>query len=294
VTGRTSDDLAADCPEQGAPLDEVQAWMAKLFVHSRSLSKSEAMRKAAARHFAARGALSAAECLDIYRRQFWLRHTSVLIEDFPGVSGLLGQRAWEAVAESYLSECGQDVIALADLGKGLPQHLERCELSEEVREQRQLLVDMARLECAYMTAFDAQDDPVLSLEKVAKIPPSAWPAAVLRTSHSLRLLDVDYPVSDLRRRVRTDPASVDKSALVSEKRHLVVYRRDFGLFDKSLSLPAFLLLKELSRGVPLVPACEHVVEREPSAERVFDEQLTEWFTLWGRLGWIVDVESDAS
>lgn len=286
MSPKSTEELALESPAEDATLSEVQMWMSELIRHGRSLAKPGAMRSAAAKHFSGNDHLSPAEQIDIYRTQFWLRHTNILIDDFPGVTGLLGQKAWEKVAESYLTELGYDIPALRNLGMRLPQHLEGL----DDLFNKKLLVDMARLECAYVDAFDVADDPTLSAEKVAKIPAEKWPTAVLRLSHSIRLLRVDYAVADLRRQLRADPGSVDKFAIEKNPQNLVIYRRDRALYDKAVSLPAFLLLEKLGEGVPLVPACEQVVEIQSSASAVFDEQLMEWFTLWGRLGWIVDVD----
>jgi hypothetical protein len=283
---KSTDELAAASPPAGASLSDVQEWMSELIRHERGLAKSETMREAAARHFSGNERLSPAQQIDIYRTQFWLRHTNILIEDFPGVTSLLGQEIWEKVAESYLTQRGYDIPTLRDLGQRIPEHLEGLDNLFNKR----LLLDMARLECAYVDAFDVPDDPVLSSAKVAQIPAEKWANAVLHLSHSIRLLRVNYAVADLRRTLRADAKSVDKLAIEPNPQNLVIYRRDRGLFDKAVSLPAFLLLEKLREGVPLVPACERVVALEPTAAEVFDEQLMEWFALWGRLGWIVDVE----
>jgi hypothetical protein len=56
------------------------------------------------------------ERLEIYREQFWLRHRSSLVEDFPGVSGILGRRAWAALIEGYLEAHPPHSYTLRDLG----------------------------------------------------------------------------------------------------------------------------------------------------------------------------------
>lgn len=282
---RTTDDLAAAAPAADASLTDVQEWMAGLITHRRGLPKCESMRKAAALHFTGNDRLSPAEQIDIYRQQFWLRHTSVLIEDFPGVTALLGQKAWEPIAERFLTERALGVFSLRDLGMRLPEYL--TELAD--LPGRQLLVDMARLECAYLEAFDAENDPTLSALKVSQIAPEAWQEARIQISHSLRLLDLQYAVADLRRTLKNNKSRPDAAQVPREPHYLVVYRRDYGLFDKRVSRVAYLLLRSLLEGKALIPACEAVVELEPSAADVFDEQLMEWFALWGRLGWITDV-----
>src|SRR5690349_19816708 len=47
--------------------------------------------------------LSPAEQVDIYRRQFWLRHCGVLLEDFPGLAHLLGEGGFDGFCRGYLA-----------------------------------------------------------------------------------------------------------------------------------------------------------------------------------------------
>lgn len=291
MSSLSTDELAQLGPATGAPLSEVQEWMALLLRHGRSLRKSEEMGVACARHFSGNDRLSPSEQVDIYRQQFWLRHTSTLIEDFPGLSGLLGQKAWENFVEGYLMTRGYDVFALKNLGQGLAEHLASLgeEFFSEFGVERQLLFEMAELEWAYLKAFDLGDDAPLSAEKLAQIPPTAWAGARFVLSPTVSLLRFQYPVADLRRKIRLTPDAVLGPSAEKAPHNLIVYRRERTLWDKRVSSAAFLLLLEFSKGTALVPACEAVIQRDPDAEKVLEEQLMEWFTLWGRLGWIVDV-----
>lgn len=291
MTRQPQDELAQAAPAADAPLSELQMWMAHLLRQRRSLTKHKALQEAAAVHFTGNERLSPAEQIDIYRKQFWLRHTSALVEDFPGLTGLLGQKAWEPIVEEYLTTSGYDIFALKHLGKNMAGFLEGLDPSmiETTGLDRHLLVDMARLEWAYVRAFDVEDDPPLSPGKLAQIPPDAWSEARFVLSPSLTLLKLDYPVADLRRTLRSGNEAVDAHSVEKAPHNLVVYRRDRSLWDKRISDAAFLLLRQFEQNVALVPACEAVVARDPSAEQVLSEQLTDWFSLWGRLGWIVDV-----
>jgi hypothetical protein len=265
--------------------------MSLLLRHPRGLAKSEAMQKAAAIHFAGNERLSPAEQVNIYRQQFWLRHTSALVEDFPGLTRLLGQKSWEPIAESYLSLKSNDTLALKDLGRNMAQHLRSLpeRTIAHLGIDRLLLVEMAELEWAYLRAFDLCEHPPLSLEKLAKIPADDWGKARFLLSPTLSLFRFQYPVADLRRSFKAASESLSVRGDAKEPHNLVVYRRERTLWDKRVSNAAFLLLEQFHKGTPLVPACEAIVAADPSAEQVLDEQLTEWFTLWGRLGWIVDV-----
>lgn len=280
------DELARSAPCEGAPLSELQSWMVEVLRHPRALGCCPEMVLRANVHFGENERLSPAAQLEIYRRQFWLRHTSVLVEHFPGLSRILGQQAWEPLAESYLEEHGRDVVSLDDLGSAMAEHL----LARPEIPHQKMCVDMARLEWAYQVAFAAADDAPISAKKVAGIPPEHWSEAILSLASSVQLLALRYPVASLRRAFRSDPPCSHRDDFPEERPHyLVVYRREGELWDKEVSLPAFLLLEQLKTQVPLAAACEAVVRACPDAQAVFNAELRVWFTHWGRLGWIVDV-----
>jgi len=280
-----SDQLAALAPQAEAPLSDLQTWMTSVIGHTRALHRHPGLSAAAGVHFSGNARLSPAEQLNIYRVQFWLRHTAVLIEHFEGLSRFLGQDAWQPIAQSYLARPDTSVLSLADLGHKLAQHIAALPSFPH----QQLCVDMAQLEWAYQRAFTAGDDPTLSAQKLQSIPADAWADARFTLADSLQLLELKFPVADLRRALRADLPFESERLESPTDIKLAVYRRDYVIYDKQLSPTAFSLLQELARGSTLIFAYEAVMEQLPEAESVFGNQLQTWFTLWGRLGWIVDV-----
>ncbi len=274
-------------PPKDAALSELQTWMCEILRSPRGLTRSKEMREAAALHFTGNDRLTPAEQIDIYRRQFWLRHTSLLVEDFPGLTALLGQSRWEPICESYLNQRGGDVFALRDLPLQMPEHLKTLPDLPD----RDLLLDMARLECAYLSAFDAVDDPELSQAALAQIPEEAWESASFELSHSLTLLRVRYPVAELRRALKNDSPTREALSPSVHPQNLVIYRRDRQLWDKPVSDIAFLLLQQFAGGKTLGEACTLICENHSDAEALLDRELFAWFALWGRLGWIVGVKA---
>src|ERR1700710_409227 len=125
-------------------LDEIQAFFAAQMRSRRALTKDAAVSEQAARFVSSTGRLSPVERLEIYREQFWLRHTSSLVEDFPGVSGILGQRAWQPLVEGYLAAHPPQSFTLRDLGLRFPEYI----AAQPTLEQHDLCCDMARLELA--------------------------------------------------------------------------------------------------------------------------------------------------
>jgi hypothetical protein len=270
-----------------ANLRETQEWMAGLLGGHHALSRDARVSALALAHIAGNGRLSPVEQLEIYREQFWLRHTASLLEDFPGLSGVLGQEDWEKLVESYLGEVAPKSWSLRNLGYRLPTHVEHAAWLPH----HDLCTDMARLEWAYIELFDAADVPPVDPARLGAIPQEAWETARLVLSPAMTLLRVRYPVAELRRALAD---AKDAAVPIPEcaNANLVLYRgTDRNLYHSAVSEAAFELLAALEEGVPLVAACERAAERVPSEATRMESNVGEWFSDWGRRGWVVNVET---
>lgn len=268
-------------------LSELQAFIAELLRRRRALPRDEKLSEAIAEHVRGNDRLSPVEQLEIYREQFWLRHTSTLVEDFPGLGGILGQEAWEQLVEGYLLERAPTSFSLRDLGEGLPAFVERSTWLPEHR----LCIDMARLEWAYVEVFDAPEGGKLEPGRLAALAPEAWETARCVLSPALRLLSVNYPVADLRRALRRSKESGERVPLPGEApQNLVLYRgANLRAFDKAVSDAAFSLLEALGRGESLLSACGRAAAVAQAGSEPIESQLGDWFASFGELGFIVDV-----
>ncbi len=278
-------DLAAAVPEEG-DLAALQLWMTRLLRHGKNLTADPGLVDAAGRHFTGSARVSPAEQIEIYREQFWLRHIGSLIEDFPGLCGVLGQDDWQRLVVSYLETFVPTQPSLRDLGRNLANHIARCDFLPH----RELLVDMARLEWAYIEAFDAADAPPLRDQRLALLDEDAWERARIVLAPSVQPLRVAYPVSDLRRALREAKAGDPPLALPEpQELCLVIYRRELRLWDKAIEPLAFDLLLALEAGLALGDATERTLRAHPGAEEQLSEAIGAWFLSWGKLGWIADV-----
>jgi len=227
--------------------------------------------------------LEPVEQLEIYREQFWLRHTSSLVEDFPGLGGILGQADWEKLAEAYLRAVTPNSYTLRDLGIRLPEIIE----ASPWLPHRILCLDMARLELAYVEAFDASDTASLNPDQLGSIPEQELPNALLVIAPCVRLLQVRHPVADLRRALRAageEPVPIPEA----QAQNLVVYRKDLRLWDMKLGLTAFRLLSELQDGKPLGVAAERAAST-PEAEAEVAANIGNWFQEWTAKGLVSDI-----
>jgi hypothetical protein len=268
-------------------LDQIQLFFAEQLRKRRSLPKDAALSEQARSVVSAAGRLSPVERLEIYREQFWLRHTSSLVEDFPGLSGILGQAAWQPLVEGYLDAHPPQSYTLRDLGLRFPAYV----ATQHALEHYALCCDMARLELAYLEIFDAADSAPLNAAALAAIPEEAWPQARIELSPALRLLKVDHPVAALRKQLFFAQKSGETVAIPApERQHLLLFRHDLAMFHEQLEPAAYALLEALTRRVPLVPACEQAQAENPEEAARIAENVGAWFQSWAARGFIASVE----
>src|SRR5271169_4507073 len=96
--------------------------------------------------------LSSFERLEIYNRQYWFRVIAAVAEDFPALNAVMGEKAFNSMVLAYLRENPSTSFTLRNLGSRLPQWL--AEHREFAQRRHKLLLDVARLEWAYVEAFD--------------------------------------------------------------------------------------------------------------------------------------------
>jgi hypothetical protein len=173
---------------------------------------------------------------------------------------------------------------LRDLGAQLPEVIGRASWLPH----RALCQDMARLELAYIEAFDARDTAALDAQRLAALPEEQLPHAKLVVAPCVRLLEVAYPVADLRRALR---AEGHEPVAIPEPRaqNLVVYRSNRRLWDMALSQPAYQLIASLQQGEPFGEAAERAAAGSAEAEAEVGTQIGSWLSEWTKKGLLCDV-----
>jgi hypothetical protein len=271
-------------------LAELQHWVVQHLQSPRGLARSETISREAVDRLTGNERLKPVEQLEIYRQQFWLRHTASLVEDFPGLGGILGQAEWERLVEAYLEAGSPESWTLRELGRGFPAHVS----ASFSLPHHALCSDMARLEWQFIELFDAADCPPLDLTKITRLPAGALETGRILLNPALSLLRVGYAVADLRQRLlarrSTAPEQPAPAIPEPEPQLLVLYRaEDRRLYHRPVGPEAFALLEGMGRGLPLVAACEHALEQAPEHAERLQRNVGTWFQDWAKRGWIVDV-----
>lgn len=232
----------------------------------------------AARVVGARGRLTPAQQLELYREQFFYRHLDAIAEDFPALVEALGWDAFEEHATAYLAACPPTSFSLRDLGARLPHFL-----ADRVAPA---LLDLARLEWALVDAFDAADLPPLDATKVTGAG-AALDQARLVLDPSLTRLTLSAPVHEIRGQL----VDGEQVALPAPRAtHLVVYRSELTLLWREVPRLALAALDELARGRPLADALDGLATRcSPDEVAELERDIGAWFGQWVADGWIRDV-----
>jgi hypothetical protein len=228
--------------------------------------------------------LSPAQQVDIYREQYFLRHIDALRHDFGALAHLLGAGRFGELARAYLAAHPPSSFTLRDLGHAVPRFVvEHRPWSDDA-----LLADLARVEWAFVEAFDAPAAPPLDPGDLAAIPEHAWPGVSLVLHPAVRRVALTLPAHEYRLAVRTAGHAERPGKRAS---YVVVYRGPEALHDLEVDAGAYTLLDELARGTALGEACEAAAAIANAPLEVFQAALGGWFQQWTALGWISRVVS---
>jgi len=255
----------------------------------------ESVSSIAASYISPNDRLSSFERLEIYNRQYWFRLISAVSEDFPTLNALLGSRCFEPLMLAYIDENPSTSWTLRDLGAKLPQFLESH--PEFAGRRHRLAVDVARLEWAYVDAFDRKHRTPLTAEEANSIGPDSR----LFLQPHLQLLELSYPVDTLVLAVKkgAPEAEIVSSAatrletktrlkLPSMKQQrvwLAVHRYEDSVYYRRLGREAFLLLNALHSGMSVSEAVGHAFKDAKLNDEQQAAVLRESFAHASELGW---------
>jgi hypothetical protein len=204
-----------------------------------------------------------------------LRHIGSLREDFPTLEFLLGAKKFEALCVAYLKAMPPASFALRDASDRMATFLETTAPYSDDR----LLADCAKVEWAFIEAFDAADAPPLDVSTIASIDEDAWDRVKLVFHPSLRFLDLGHAAHVFRSAVRNG----EKPARPEAKPFgVVTFRGADALRYLEVEPAAFALLGALSRDAMLGDAGEEAAKIDADV----GEKIGDWFQMWTANGWI--------
>jgi hypothetical protein len=241
--------------------------------------------------------LTATGRLDIYHRQYWYRILDSFNEDFPGLYALLGARAFQRLSRAYLKDCPSQSFTLRNLGSRLEAWL--TEHPEFAGANLALALDMVRLEWAHIEAFDNAERKALGPEDLLEL----GPELILALQPYVRVLELQYPVDDLRVKVNQhleEHSRASNAVSAPARRHIVrryarlkpqriflaVHRVEFVVYYRRLESDEFRLLEAIGQGRPIGEALDAALADSQLATAELQQKIQTWFANWAQLGWL--------
>ena len=259
--------------------------------------------------------LTAFERLEIYNRQYWFRVLGALAEDFPALRAVVGVRRFEALSIAYLTAHPSRSFTLRNLGSQVPEWL--AGHREFAGRRHRLAVDVAKIEWAFVEAFDSAEHAPLTMEQVATLEANSR----IDLQPHVRLIALSYPADDLvlelhdreKRQATEAGVPTDRSSSVGREagvRHddepgahmrlprsrqrptwLAAHRIDLSIYYRRLEREEFQTLEAVREGAALGQAIERGFADSPIPERRRAEHVQRWFGAWAELGWICACET---
>jgi hypothetical protein len=240
--------------------------------------------------------LSSFERLEIYNRQYWFRTIGAVSEDYSALRAVVGSARFDTLVLAYLRENPSTSFTLRDLGGRLPDWLGQH--PEYAGRRYRLALDVARLEWAYVEAYDGRSLPPMDEGDFAGLSGESR----LALQPHLRLLALEYPVDELVLAVHeANPAADIASNAVTGRRteesaklpsmrrsatYLAVHRFDDTVFYRRLDREAYLLLSGLAERRTLGEALEAAFSGSRMRPEAQARKIQEYFAHAAQLGWV--------
>jgi len=240
--------------------------------------------------------LSAFERLEIYNRQYWFRVLSALAEDFPALRRVLGENRFHALSVAYLTAHPSRSFSLRNLGSKLAEWLAA---NPQFAGRRSLIaVDVARVEWAFVEAFDSAEETPLTLEQIGRLGGDSY----VSLQPHVQLLELEYPADELALRLhdgekkQTSEAGIapEKNAdapvslreVKRRKTWVAAHRVDMSVYYRRLAREEYATLAAFRDGQTLADALASAFVESAMPERNRAGAVQKWFASWAELGWI--------
>ena len=202
------------------------------------------------------GNLNAKERLGVYAEAYVLRLLEALETDFVGLHAYLGDEAFRRLGEAYIAAQPSQHYSLRYFSRHMAAFLSQAEPYNETP----LLAELAAFDWGLTTAFDAADDPALTVEDMGAVDPNDWPNLTFRARASVQRLDLNWNAPAIWKAAdsgaETLPAAEQAPTLVA----WVLWRQGLDTFFRSIEVDEAFALDALTRGERFEAICEGLCE----------------------------------
>ena len=192
--------------------------------------------------------------LAIYQHGYRIRLRDALKNEFDGLRCMAG-RGFEALLDAYVAAHPSPHYNIRWYGAGLAGFL------ENERSGKPQLADVARLDWAISTAFDAADEPSIDIAQLATVPPEAWANLRLLPQANLQLVRCTCNTDAFRRAADRGGARPRLRRLANPRR-VLVWRHAMSVHYRRLDEDEHQVLTAAQRGEAFAALCAMLAERQ--------------------------------
>jgi hypothetical protein len=190
--------------------------------------------------------------LAVYRHGYRIRLRDTLKNEFVGLHGMAGQR-FDRMLDKYVAAHPSEHYNIRWYGAGLAAFLA---YARPWRDQPQW-AEMARLDWAISTAFDAEDEPCIGMAELSSVPAEGWPGLQLSLQQNLHVLTGQYNTDAFRRAAdRSDRRP--RLRRFEQARQTLVWRKAMTVHYRVLDEDEWQTLSAVMLGEAFAALCERL------------------------------------
>jgi Putative DNA-binding domain len=126
---------------------------------------------------------------NVYRNNVTVSLIDALAAIYPAIQRITGVEFFRAMARFHVRATPPASPLLFEYGRDFPSFIESYEYARDMP----WLADTARIECAWLDAYHAADEAVLTAETLAKIEPASLAGARFKPHPATRIVRSAYP-----------------------------------------------------------------------------------------------------
>ena len=203
--------------------------------------------------------------IGVYREAYWMRLAEALGSNFPILQLTLGDDQFAVLARAYIAAHPSRSASIRWFGDHLIEWLSAH--PEQIGHPA--LIDLARMEWALGTAFDARDGATLAFDDLARIATGDWPSLRFEAHPTTRLVRLGWTVETLWKTLSADRDAVADPPEPLDH-HLLVWRMGYETQWRSVESDEAELLGACLAGETFETLCSRAARRdaEGAAARV--------------------------
>lgn len=196
-------------------------------------------------------AFSRQERLAIYHNAYRLRLIDALSKDYPALKFYLGDEAFVELSTAFIEANPSHNPSLRWLGEKLSSFLR----SQTEWREKNHLVELAEFEWAQITAFDADDKAIVTLEDIRVLPPEDWMTLRLEFHSSVQLLYFNSNAPE-QWQSAINNSTVTETTTNKELQVWLVWREDLQVVYRPLEKPEAWALNAFLTAHNFADVCE--------------------------------------